>query len=103
MHPCKFPTVYCVCVKNYESWLAVDKSYCNNKQAYFSGPDCRLKGERRVITTVMTKHKLHLESLYSYLVTDCVRSNNGRLNCICSLFVSTGCFSSPKLLNSPIP
>jgi len=28
--------------KNYENWLAVDESYCRNKQAYFFGPPCIL-------------------------------------------------------------
>jgi len=28
----------CTCAKNYANWLAVDKSYCKNMQAYFFWP-----------------------------------------------------------------
>jgi len=30
----------CICAKNYENWLAVDKVIAKNYQPYFFGPPC---------------------------------------------------------------
>jgi len=35
---CKLPNS--ILYIDYENWLAIDLSYCNNKQAYFFGPPC---------------------------------------------------------------
>jgi len=31
----------CICAKNYENWLIIDKVIAKNKQAYFFGPPCK--------------------------------------------------------------
>jgi len=41
MYPAVANFLQCICTKNYESWLAVRQTYCNNKTASFlSRPLC---------------------------------------------------------------
>jgi len=66
IHPrvANFPQ--CLCVKNYENWLAVDKVIAKIIRLTFFGPPCRPNEHTTHASTGVSRRRIQPCSLYPY-------------------------------------